>query len=298
MVQALVFIGALGAGGVYFMDNIQERNKLLRTSDVKMAQNLLRKELAEAMADTSICLKTFEAGAMGDLTSDLEVTAVKNDAGDEIYSTDSTVHDQKIKSFTLDLPSDFPGAYPTTGTLRIIPATFLTKVELDMKAPKTTYGGKDNVLKVPLRLLVLNNRIQTCISADSGSVLDAFIAACTNLQGNYNESTGNCENLHGNTSHVAVYLRDFFCSDSASSCSSHPYAGRLCSRSILVPSPTKPLPVDMEDNAVLRGFRQDGTPQCECAPRICPDPALFCSGTDLGHDWCYQDCPDGTKVCP
>lgn len=298
IIQVLVLIGALAGGSAIFMNQMQERGKISKTSDVKMTQNLLRKELAEAFADAALCLKTFEIGATQDLTGDLSVSTLKTDSGENIYPVGSSHEKLLIKSLLLDLPEDYPAAYSTAGTLRIVPATFRTKVEWVAPNQKNTpYGGKDAFLNIPIRLLVLNQRIQSCISADSGSVLDALITACTNLKGTYNHATGTCENLQGPSSHVAIYLRDYFCSESPATCSSHPYAGQSCSRSGLTPSPTKVLPVDMEDNAVFNGFNPDGSVRCSCAVRICPDPALYCLGTDLGDDWCYNDCPDGTRVC-
>lgn len=298
MVQALVLIGAVSGAGAMIMRNMQEQNKLLKTADVKSSHNALRKELAEAMADTSICYKTFEAGALAPLVSDLNVSTIKNGSDELIYNTGELHHGLKITSFILDLPQNYPAGYPSTGTLRIVPATFITKVENPDSSQSKSYGGRDINLQIPIHMLVLNERLQTCISSDSGSVLDALIAACEGLLGTYNASTGICENLHGPTSHVAVYLRDYFCSENPSTCQAHPYAGRVCNRSAVTPPPTKSLPPDVEDNAVIRGFDQDGNVSCACLPRLCPDPALFCSGTNLGNDWCYQDCPVGTKTTP
>jgi len=169
-------------------------------------------------------------------------------------------------------------------------AVFLTS-ERNVSAANAAYGTRDIAVRIPLSLFMLNKRIMMCLSVDAQTIVDALHESCQRLGGTFNEVSGICENLHGTNGLVIEEVRDHLCSVGEDTCNTHPYASLDC-RNHKSPTPV----VADKNNWVLRGLRSDGTPDCACIPvKQCENKADYCKGIDLGTDWCFNDCGEGTK---
>lgn len=294
----VTIIGSVLAGlGVYLMQTTQQQNKIVKSAEAKGAYGVLKKEISEALASSETCQMTLQQYFTNPIETDMkqmDVAGIKtmyNSAPTEMYMPDQEMLNLKIKQMKLMMPDD----YVADDAMRMQPADLAVFLEPARKvsSANAALGGRDIAVKIPLFMFMMNKRIMMCLSVDAQTVIDALQESCTRLGGTYNATSGICENLHGTNGLVVSEVRDYLCSVSgdSASCNTHPYAGLDC-RNYKSPTPV----VSDKNNWVLRGIRQDGTPDCACVPvKQCENPANHCKGIDLGTDWCFNDCGEGTK---
>lgn len=294
----VTLIGAVLAGlGVYLMQTTQQQNKIVKSAEAKGAYGVLKKEISEALASSETCQVTLQQYFNTPIETDMkqiEVPGIKtmlNSAPAEMYMPDQEMFNLKIKQMKLMMPDD----YVADDSMRMQMADLAVFIgpAREVSHANAAYGGRDIAVKVPLFLFMMNKKIMMCLSLDAQTVIDALMESCTRLGGTYNAVSGICENLHGTNGKVIGEVRDYLCSVSGdpAQCTTHPYAGLDC-RDHKSPTPV----VADKNNWVLRGIRQDGTPDCSCIPvKECENPANHCKGIDLGTDWCFNDCGEGTK---
>lgn len=116
---------------------------------------------------------------------------------------------------------------------------------------------------------------------------DVLKKACEDMQGTFNEENARCEKFHGDDGSFLKYLKENLCSTTGAACV-HPYVGKACSG--------KDIRGVDHGNWVITGYDANGTMECSCIPVKCPEPSLYCSGRNLGTNWCDQVCPVGTKT--
>lgn len=294
----VILIGSVLAGlGVYLMQTTQQQNKIVKSVEAKGAYGVLKKEISEALASSQTCQMTLQQYFDSPIETDMKkmdvpgIKTMHNSVLSEMYMPDQEMFNLKIKQMKLIMPDD----YVADDTMRMQTADLAVFIEPARKVSdaNASYGGRDIAVKIPLFLFMLNKKIMMCLSLDAQTVIDALMESCTRLGGTYNAVSGVCENLHGTNGKVLGEVRDYLCSASGDStkCATHPYAGLDC-RDHKSPTPV----VADKNNWVLRGIRPDGTPNCACIPvKECENPANHCKGIDLGTDWCFNDCGEGTK---
>lgn len=277
LVQVMV-AGALMAGAsVYIMRSNQTQNKLQKNVVNKASQSAIAREFSETLLEGSVCLNTLKKA--GTLSNNLVLAGLYNKSDKLIYSKDSELYGQIISDIKL---IDYVASSGRKYQRSTVAVTTSSKKEDE------SVGGKSHVHKIPLFLITIDNKIDTCISDEAESALDALRRACNDLKGTFNESTAACENFYGEQGPVLNYVKENFCASGKGESCIHPYANQKCSG------------VDVRganhNNWVLKGFNGGGKMQCLCVPRDCENPTLYCEGTDLGTDWCQKECPKGTKT--
>lgn len=289
-------IGAVLAGlGVYLMQTTQQQNKIARTAEAKGAYAVFKKEISEALASSETCQMTLSQYFTSPIETDmkrLDIPGMKtmlNSVPADMYMPGQSMFKLKISKMQLVMPDD----YVADDAMRMQNADFAVFLspERETSSANSAYGAREVAVRIPLFLFMLNKRIMMCLSVDAQTVIDALHESCLRLGGSFNAVSGICENLHGTSGLVIREVRDHLCSTGVSNCASHPYAGLDC-RNHKNPPPV----VSGKNNWVLRGLRADGTPDCACVPvKACENPANHCKGIDLGTDWCFNDCGEGTK---
>lgn len=273
MLASTVILGVSG----YMMRSHQTQNKLQKGLGLKKSQTIIQREVAEALADGTACYNTFEK--LKPLANNATFVALYNKDNQIMYNQNSFFNLNKIKEFRLT------NYVPSSGKKYqrvILNLTVETEAE-----SSGFFGGKSRTYEIPLFLITVDNLVDVCVSDISGQVVLGLKAACEELGGTFNDATAGCDNFHGPNGVVLNYIRDYLCSSSGTGCA-HPYRNQACSG--------KDIRGVDHGNWVVKGFKANGQMDCLCVPVECPEPGQFCQGTDLGTDWCTNECQKGTKA--
>ena len=274
----VMIAGSLLAGlSVYVMRSNQAQNKLQKNVVNKASQSAIARDFSETLLEGSVCLNTFQKA--GTLSNNMALAGLYNKKDKLIYEKNSELYGQVISDIKL---TDYIASSGRKYQRSMVSVTTSTKKN------DQAVGGKSLVHKVPVFLITIDNKVDTCISDETESALDALRRACNDLKGTFNEATAACDNFYGEQGPVLNYVKENFCANGKGENCVHPYANQKCTG------------VDIRgvnhNNWVLKGFNGGGQMQCVCVPRDCESPALSCEGTDLGTDWCQQECPKGSKT--
>lgn len=295
LLQVIIIGSVLSGLGVYLMQTSQQQNKIVKSAEAKGAYGIIKREISEALASSETChmtLKQYVDNPFDSSTLDFEIpdgiqtnyNAIRTD----MYVAGQSMFNLKIDKMRLRLDNTV-----TDDSMHMQTANLSVhlKPERKVSASNQAYGGREVAIQVPIFLILKDKKIVTCLSTDAETILNALHESCTRLGGSFNDSTKICEDLHGDNGLVLREVREHLCSVGVGDCSKHPYAGFDC-RNFKSPTPV----VTDKNNWILRGFRADGTPDCACVPvKACENPANHCKGIDLGTDWCFNDCGEGTK---
>lgn len=271
----LVSTVILGVSG-YMMKSHQTQNKLQKAVNVKKAQSAAQLEIAEALADGSVCYNTFEK--IKPLAENVLLGGIYNKNNELMYGQNSILHQNTIKELKLTNYDSASGEKYQRSLLQVT-------VE-SMSSSSGFFGGKARTYEIPLFLITVDNLVDVCVSDISGQVTLGLEKACEELGGTFNVEKARCESFHGANGVVLKYVRDYLCSSAGTGCV-HPYRNQTCKGK-------DPRGID-HGNWVISGFGASGAMDCECIPVDCPDPTQFCQGADLGTDWCTKVCAKGTK---
>ena len=277
LIQVMV-VGSLLAGlSVYVIRSNQTQNKLQKNVVNKASQSAVARDFSETLLEGQVCFNTFKKA--GTLSNNMELAGLYNKNERLIYAKNSELYGQIISNIQL---IDF---VPSSG--RKYQRSIVTVTTL-VKAADQAVGGKARNHRIPVFLITENNVVDTCVSDETGSALDALRRACQDLKGTFNETTAACENFYGTNGPVLNHVKEKFCESGIGENCVHPYASQACSGT--------DVRGQNHNNWYLKGFNAAGALNCVCAPVECEDPKLFCEGTDLGTDWCQYECPKGTKT--
>jgi hypothetical protein len=285
LLQVMVAGAALLGGTAYFLNTNNTQTKIMKTLTNKSNRSVVASEMSELLANDLNCIKTLgSAGAQ--ITQSMPIPAVLNEAGEVLYQPGDELLGHKLIGLSLTLPT----SYTLDRTLKHVSAQLVVELQAleTRKGNKGSYGAQTIKSFIPLSIVVYDNKVKTCSSDDTGFLLDAMGDACAQLEGTFNLATARCENLTGASGYVIKHLTKYFCTLSSSLCP-HPLANQECSG--------VDVRGDAYNNWVMKGFKADGSPECDCVPLYtCPARSQYCRGVDLGTDGCHQDCRTGTST--
>lgn len=277
ILQVMVAAAALIGVSTYMITSNQSQNKLQNRVVTKVAQTAVARDFQETLMAGEVCFNTFKK--LGGLSQGKELDGLYNKNNEKIYEKGSVLYNQSITDIRL---TSF-----VAGSGRKYQKSYIS-VTTSAKDGTSGYGGKTQVHKIPISLITLDNQVDTCVSDEMDSVLDALRRACLDLQGTFNESKAECENFYGANGPILKNTKEEFCDTGKGENCKHPYAGQKCTG------------VDVRgenhNNWVVKGFNAAGAMDCACVVRSCANPAEHCEGEDLGTDWCQKECPKGTKT--
>lgn len=264
----------LGVGG-YLLTNTQNQGKLQKFEQNRDEAYQQINQVSDFLTDYENCKATFNQ--TGALTGGLTTIRAKNNS--VAYASGAQLKAGKILGFTV------LGYSPSPGTrYREIELKIKFKFNETRVNDTGSFGALEKIYSVPVYMITEDSTVVTCMSNQSHSIQDAMRQSCTEFGGDFNETSGRCENLHGPNGVVLRFTRDNFCA-SGPTCP-HPNRSMACSG------------VDVRGiargNWVVGGFSASGSLECTCMPVTCPNPADYCLNKDLDTDWCYQECPRGT----
>lgn len=291
LVNIMIAGAAVAAGGVYVMSTMQEQKTISKRAVNSGLQNVIRREIADNLSDTKVCLASMSPGVTNPVTADFEINSITNGTQTlyEKYqgNINQELYDHKIVEMKFELPKTPP--YVRNDALHYQPSDL--SVTLEHKDKKR--AGQTIKIFIPLYTIMLDSKIVTCMTNESGSINEAFSSACLSLGGDFDEITGICNDLQGPNSMVNKYVKDFICSaTNPASCKTHPYTNQSCTGPQYVDARGNP-----RGNWVVSGFDSAGQMECRCIPaKGCEDPSLYCPSQDLGTDWCSNDCGYGTST--
>lgn len=286
LVNVMIAGAAVAAGGVYLMGTSQEQKLVSKRAEVRGARSIIRREVAEALSDPAVCLKTMEWGVSNSVVGDFDVPMVKSVSDEMMYDSTMSIHGHRILKMEFS-----PLDYIPDASYHYQPAEF--SLLLESTNPKEK--GRTIKVKIPLFTMMNGDRIASCMSNDSGSVSDAYKSACEILGGSYAEGEGQCLGLFGQSSYLWEHLFNHFCSQSPDSCNRLVLPGQEC-----VGPQYRDVRGNDYGNWVVGGVDTTGNVICRCLPlRACPtaaEKAAYCENTHLGTDGCSTDCGNGTKT--
>lgn len=264
----------LGAGG-YLLRTTNNQGKLQKFEQNRDEAYHQINQIADYLTDYENCKATFnQAGVLtgGPL-------AIRSSGGDVTYAPGTILKGGSIQDISL------VGFSPSTGTrYRELQLKIKYKFTETRVNDQGSFGGLERMYSIPVYMITQDDQVATCMSNQSDSIQDAMRQSCTEFGGDFNETTGRCDNIHGPDGVVLNFTKENFCA-SGPACP-HPHRNTGCSG------------VDVRGidhgNWVVSGFSETGSLECTCMPVACPDPGDYCLDKDLDTDWCYRECPRGT----
>lgn len=278
LIQVMVLSAVLMAISAYTISKLDNQNSLNQTSQVKERRSVFMREITEALTLENACANTLNQA--GPLDNNMSFAALKGGDDRPVYQAGREYFGVVLKEFLL---TDYPPA--TNGAPRYVEATLKVKVTASERSKMV--GGREIIFNIPVHMMMNGNVVVSCQSDIIGNYAEAYEAACREVGGTYNVESSECE-FTGSESFYLSSVANSICPE-GEECH-HPYRNRECDGR--APGSMR------ENNWVFKGFNPSGDPVCECLARACPDPTMFCAGTDLGDNWCGSVCPLGASMAP
>jgi hypothetical protein len=278
LVQVMVAGSLLIGLGVYVTRSMQGQEKVIKNVTTRLEAGKKANEFSDVLTESDTCVASLSA--LSDLTN-AELTTIKNKDGVPVYTVGQQMQSGKIEKMVILDYTAGPGLRRHKSKLQIK----LRYASADVASNSRFFGGQTRNFDIPLYIVTKDNAVKVCMSDSSEIIEDALTVACNQFGGTMDGSTGVCKGIIGQDGLIIKYVRDFFCDSTGAGCP-HGHSGKVCSG------------VDVRgvshDNWVVSGFNNSGEIECTCVPRVCPNPANYCLGTDLGTDYCSLNCPQGT----
>jgi|GEM_PF-4946290 len=188
--ELLIGAGLLGGATLGFMKLQDNFSKAQVTSEAKMSELELKRQITTLFLDKTSCYQTFVASSIGS-----DVLQIKNSAGNPVYETNKTYESNSIKITRM-----------TTVDKNIVNAdgTRMIDFVISLERVKKQAYGQVKEIQIPLSVKAVgaSSPIQECFSNTDAIIQAAMEETCLSLDGVWDSTNKKCsfENFKVRTS--------------------------------------------------------------------------------------------------